>query len=554
MPKLSAADLEGSEIVVPAPAPKRLTAGDLEGSEVVTSPSPAPARDVHAMARAEAGRPAGPRDLTSEQAGTSPGLQTQRQPLATLPPKPGDGLARRGVYLTEQAPAPADAPPSDYTRVAERYPGTGNGMLNAFGPAKTITVGRNEQEMADPLVQMGTATALGMAAGAVPVEAAELAGAPAAVVRGAKAIAPSVETGVANKAMGGDFTTGAAIGGIVPALPYAAKGIGAARRAVGEGLEQRMVKDITKGKRPGLNASKPTTEEVKALAGPDAERLAQTVRELPESRAAIMVTGKTNPARAAKVITHDIDAAVSETDGVVSAIQRETGGIPLKPYVDRLKALEDRLNLQKRGAEADAIGRVRADILKPKRHGLEGKALTPEQLAEVKMSAQSVRNMRNDIGDLIDPTKTIDPNTKASAMDRVHRLLNKEIEDAAEATPGVDVEALRRRNRQISTLIPVRDALLERADKLADRDLSIFGRAKELPGKAVRSVARRARYGAASFPEANPAPLPTKRTPLFNETQPGPPVEPPIVYPTDELRRRRELEALGLTAAAGNRR
>lgn len=131
--------------------------------------------------------------------------------------------------------------------------------------------------------------------------------------------------------------------------------------------------------------------------------------------------------------------------------------------------------------------------------------------SDVRLTANQVRNMRNDLGTVVDPQRTIKPNTRRQALAKIYGILNKEIEDVAENTRGVDVNALRARNRQISTLIPVRDALAERAEKLGDRDIGIVGLMKEAPRKAGQRIAREIDYRLSQIPlggELGGKPLP----------------------------------------------
>jgi len=159
---------------------------------------------------------------------------------------------------------------------------------------------------------------------------------------------------------------------------------------------------------------------------------------------------------------------------------------------------------------ADAVNRVRTDLLK--RYGAD-----PEGLATAKLSAQQIRNIRNDMGTVADPARTIKPNTRRQALQQIYSVLNKEIDDVAAETRGVNLKDFKARNRQISTLIPVRDSLLARAE--AEADFGIMKRAKAAPGNAVRRAIREVAYdvseappvpgavaGALSRPGGEPAP------------------------------------------------
>lgn len=496
-----------------------------------------------AARRARAGMAPGERETSAEQAGVSPGLirtvvgspaapdatdivgRAMPQPSTEHAPTAADKNSF-GFMLTHdiRPEGPAYIPPD--TTVTRRHPG---------GAAATIHSPHLAGEMDDPLVQMGTAAAMGMAAGA---PAAAL---PAQVAR---VVGPAIETGVANKAMGGDFTTGAVLGAAVPLLPHAARAGKAATRALGESMEGGATKEILRGRTKATGKVKNNAK----FAGREDGSLVQVMNETPEVRKAILTDAHTDPGGAAKTLTKHIDAATDGNSAAGATIQKQHGGIPLQPIAERLAGLEDRLNMQGLGAAADAVNRMRTDLLK--RYASDQNI----GLADAKLSFQQIRNIRNKAWRAADPARTVDAGDARMAQAKIASILNKEIEDVAAQTRGVDVEALKARNRQISTLIPVRDALAQRAEKLADRDIGIGKKAKEAIGNVAAKATRKAKYALSSFPEANPAPVARPRTPLFNETQAAAPVEPPIVFPTAEARRRRELTALGLTAAQGGNR
>jgi len=503
--KLSLSDLDGADVIskpvtiddmIAEGGGKkkgpRLSAADLEGAEVVSAPSANMGPEAR-RARG-GGSPSRPRELTSEEAGTMAG------PIKTEGGLVGSTGMRFGARA-EQSPEMAALSPGEEVRIMERFPGRGSGVLGQFGQPKTLHVGPATGEMTDPLVQMGTAAALGIGAGA-----------PLRAIPGIGGVLGSaMEGGTANKSLGGDFTSGALLSGIPAAIAPAARVIGG----------RNVVKEINKGI---TKAPIKLRNDVKFTAGDGGADLTEVLGELPAARKAVTTQARTNPGGASATLTDVIEPLTDANSAAFAAIQRQHGGVPLRPIVDKLEAMERRLNLQKRGVEADAVGRARADLLKPKRHDLPGAELTPQQIDELKISAQGIRNIRNDLGDVIDPARTIKANTKRKAQARIYSVLNQEIDDVAANTSGVNLAEFKARNRQISTLIPVRDALAARAESEGERTL--MQKAKALPGKAASRTAREIGYRLGGVPappvgavaEAATVPARDRRTEVPEET------------------------------------
>lgn len=350
--------------------------------------------------------------------------------------------------------------------------------------------GERENPLANDIIGQGIVTGLpAHGASVLAGTALKALGAPAAVERiGAAAVGG----GTASKLAGGDFGPGALLGAAFPAAGALARRAGAVRN---------LTKEVTKGatKAPAKQAN-----EVKFRAREEGGTLHEVLAEVPEARRAVMTQAKTNPGAAEKTLTKVVDDATDLNSADFAAMQRQHGGVNLAPINDQLKGLEERLNLQGRGVAADAVGRFRRDLLKPKRYGLEGKVLTDEQIATQKIGAQSLRNIRNDLGEKIQPAngKPIRGNNRRFAEARIMGVINKEIEDVAANTRGVDVNALRTRNRQISTLIPVRDALRARAESQAE--LPLTTKLKKAPGQAIRRGVRELTYDVGELPDVSP--------------------------------------------------
>lgn len=347
---------------------------------------------------------------------------------------------------------------------------------------------------ADPLAQtVATTTVLGPAGRVIS----------GALPRYMSPLVAAGEGGAASASMGGDFGSGFALGGALGTIgAVARKASPAAAAARGEA---RLTTDITRGASKPVSASKKLANDVKFQGN---KEIAQVADELPDVGQALKTQAKTNPKAAHKVTTDALDALTDAQDADYARIQRQHGGVDLHPIAERLAALEDRLNKQGFGAKADAVARVRTDWLK--RYAGDPNV----GLADVKLTAQQVRNMRNKLWRTADPTREMDPGDRRAAAADIARILNKEIEDVAADTRGVDLEKFKTRNRQISTLIPVQKALADRVEKLADQELKL----KDIPGlafkaakKAGQSTVRRVDYGLSRIPirgELAPSQLP----------------------------------------------
>lgn len=362
-----------------------------------------------------------------------------------------------------------------------QVPDIGTNMDAAYGgplPARPLT----ELE-GDPIAQMvATSAVLGPIGRVVaPVLKPVLGRLTTPVVAGAEGAA-------ASKSMGGSAAEGGALGFLLGSLGTIARG--ATPAAAAARAEARLPKDITAG------ATKRAKNAVKfANERGEGGGIAQVADELPEVGKALKTQAKTNPGAAHETTAKAVDELTDANSADFAAIQRQHGGVPLQPIAERLAGLEERLNAQGKGVSADAVNRVRTDLLK--RYGSG-----PEGLETAKLTAQQIRNIRNDMGTVADPARSIKPNTKREALAQVYGILNKEIEDVAAQTRGVKVDKLRARNRQISTLIPVRDALAERAEKLADREVpGLTTRLKEGAKNARARAGREIDYQLSRLPQ-----------------------------------------------------
>lgn len=285
----------------------------------------------------------------------------------------------------------------------------------------------------------------------------------------------SIEGALGAASSGGDVGTGAKFGGLFGAA--GAMGGKPSQTAVARNNEQ-VVKDINKG---ATKATAKQTGDVKFRS----DDLGEVMSELPETREALVTKARTNPKASGDAVTVEVGNLTKQNDAVFDAIQAQHGGVDFDGIANRLHRLEGQFNKQGRGVAADAVARVREDWTK--RYGSEfGSKLTAEQ----------IRNIRNDLGDIAFPGGGKRPKGARRAEGAIYDELNAAIEEVAAATEGVDVDAFRARNRQISTLLPVQKALGSRASSAADRELSTWQKVKEGAGNTRTRMNRSLRFGA----------------------------------------------------------
>lgn len=301
-----------------------------------------------------------------------------------------------------------------------------------------------------------------------------------------RATAPVIGAGegaAASKSMGSSAAAGALLGAGFGALGAAGRAMNPV--AAAERIQGRLPSDVTTGV---TKAGKRISDTVKSKAGEGGANLSRVASEVPVAGKALKTKAKTDPGGAAKAVGTELDDLTSQNDAVYEAIQQQHGGAPVKTLTDKAANLWVKLTQEGRGVSADAVKRFHDDLIH--RYGPDA-TLTAEQL----------RNIRNDIGETAFPTPGVKPNTRKYAENKLYKVFNETIEEVAGKTQGVDVPALKARNNQIATLIPAHKALVERAGKLADRDVSFVQRAKELPGRAMDRAGREIDYRLSQLPQ-----------------------------------------------------
>ena len=342
------------------------------------------------------------------------------------------------------------------------------------GMAFTKAHGRPMDPMeADPMAQ---SVALGMVLGPLGRAAANtLAPSIGAIPAGAATGAAEAYLGA--KSTGAPAGEATAFGGLFGGIGGAASGRPSAKAAAAN--DAQMVKDVKRG---ATKAPKAMADDVDFRA----DQLIDSSKDSPELRKSLVTQARSNPAAAERATQGSLDLDVAANDRVFDAIEQHHGPVPLNVVTDRLAGLEARLYQEGHTVAQEATGRI-LDRLNRQYGGNAGSTLTAEQL----------RNIRNDLGDIAFPgvAKEARPNAARGALGDVYNEFNGAIEDIASTVPGVDVDALRASNRRISSLMPAQKALGERVSLEADRELGMFGTAKDKLKKGATGINRRLRYG-----------------------------------------------------------
>jgi hypothetical protein len=150
-----------------------------------------------------------------------------------------------------------------------------------------------------------------------------------------------------------------------------------------------------------------------------------------------------------------LDALTRENDKVYDAIQATHQGVPLDPVVARVRkvaeaahAAGDETLENAATSAAENLGKF-ADVADKR-----GPVLTATQL----------RGVRNNLARRVQAINpTLGATDVQAAADEIKRAINGGIEDIAARTKGVDVAALKARNQQIASLMPIQQTLREQA-------------------------------------------------------------------------------------------
>jgi hypothetical protein len=266
--------------------------------------------------------------------------------------------------------------------------------------------------------------------------------------------------------VGANAALGAATGGVTQKI------VGGAP----ERVEQRVLSGISRGEAGGA-AKDSLYRKVIARAGEDGEALFDSIGGDETLKRALAVRSKSDPGGVAKLVQRKIDRLTPETDPIYAAIDNapdprfanpakapKNGGVDLDLVQKRLEASKDAALKNGRAVVAEAYDKALARLRA--QYGTDG-----EIIPGTKLPARAMRNYANEVGENLF-TGDVSPSIKAVAKQGVYRDVVGAIEDEGKRV-GVDVSHLRQLNKQISTLIPVRDALEDRAAKAASGRTSL---------------------------------------------------------------------------------
>lgn len=248
---------------------------------------------------------------------------------------------------------------------------------------------------------------------------------------------------------------------------------GAVHSVVGgapERVDRRVLSGISRGEAGGA-AKDSIYRKVIARAGEGGENLFDAVGDDPQLQRALAVRAKSNPGAVEKLVGRRLDQLNAKTTPFYDAIDAApdprfanpakappNGGIDIGAMANRFEqSAKDALD-SGHTALADVYTKARARLIAS--YGTDG-ALIPG----TKLPARALRNYANEIGEGVF-TGSESPTFKAKAQQQLYRDVVGTIE-AEGAKVGVDTGELRRLNQKISTLIPVRQALADRAAKAA---------------------------------------------------------------------------------------
>jgi len=292
----------------------------------------------------------------------------------------------------------------------------------------------------------------------------------------AKLAEPAIASGTTTALQGGDrkqVLKSAGIGslfGILPAAITAAKGAPAA-------VSERLPTAITAGTR---------TKAAKKVVG--SSILDDVLDSNPDLKKTLATSS--DPAEKLGATASTLNKLKTANDAVYDAIQKQHGGVPLQAVKDKLDALWESARAESDTATMDAAEAYKRDL---------------DRLADAReggsvVTAKQIRNVRNTLAGKL---QTAPPGTPAAMSQeatagKIHGAVNEAIEDAAGKTDGVDVDALKDRNRQIATLMNVERSLKEQG---ANASLTKY---KDPSAKAIAKLAHPA-HAIAGLVDSAPA-------------------------------------------------
>jgi hypothetical protein len=253
----------------------------------------------------------------------------------------------------------------------------------------------------------------------------------------AKIVEPAV-AGMATSALQGgslrDIGTSGVIGGAL-GVPGAALGM---VRQAPAAVEERLTRAVTGGVK---------SKAAKQVAAGGA--LNDVLEAHPDLKHTIASAG--DPATKFNATSSTLGKLTAANDVAFDAIQAEHQGIPLDPIAKKIQAVA-----QQAHAEGDEVlEKAAASAIE----NLQRYGDVADKRGLVATATQ-VRGVRNNLARKVQALNpTLGPSEAQAAADQIKRAINEGIEDVAAKTKGVDVAALKERNKQIAVLMPVQRTL-----------------------------------------------------------------------------------------------
>jgi hypothetical protein len=278
---------------------------------------------------------------------------------------------------------------------------------------------------------------------------------------------------------------GAARAAATDPMGVALAGVGGAAAAGAEGrVKDRIVKDVPHGE---ATAKLSTAKKFAARIGEDGEHLDSLLARDPQLEKTLALDANPRPGKVQKIAQDRIEKLSTTTEPMYKAI----GDVDISAIDKRFEALREEAKAAGNIERIGPIDKARASLAST--YGKDG-AVPPGTV----LPARSVRNFANGIGEAaFSGDAAAPPKTRVRAQRDLYRAVTDVIEDAASKAPGVDLNALKQANRDMSILIPMRDALKERAAKETVGRTSLYSLLKGNVKGTITGEGKNAGAGAA---------------------------------------------------------
>lgn len=224
-------------------------------------------------------------------------------------------------------------------------------------------------------------------------------------------------------------------------------------------VDRRAVEAITRGEEGGT-VRKKLADKAMAAVGEEGETLGAAIAENPDLQRALSVRAKSNPGAVGKMFSARLDQLNSETGPIYASIEQRIGKSPLNPLAARFDEFGRAAAESGDILTAEAFDKAKARLVA--QYKVESPVKGTLSLDELPIRA--LRKLATTMGDELFPGLPTPATTRAKQQ--VYRAVVDYIADEG-ARAGADVSKLKSLNKKIATLIPVRDALADRATRAA---------------------------------------------------------------------------------------